>query len=96
MAIVAVLLAACGPPSPPPSGLDGLRLIAGRFLEPGADPRAIALSLRPEEAEYADVFRLDRLADARLHYAGYWQHATIIGPSPEQTEFTVHEPGHQH
>jgi hypothetical protein len=98
--LLAALLAACAAPAtsgggtstamsdyPPPP--DGLTMIAQRFLEPGADPVALAVELRPDEADYAEVFRLDRAADARKHYDGYWQAPHIIGPAPGQTEFTI-------
>jgi hypothetical protein len=99
-ALVAVLVAACAAPAtsgggastamsdyPPPP--DGISMIAQRFLEPGADPVALAVELRPDEADYAEVFRLDRVADARKHYDGFWQAPHILGPAPGQTEFTI-------
>ena len=64
-------------------------MIALRYLEPGADPVALAAELRPDEADYAEVFRLDRVADARKHYDGYWQEPHVLGPAPGQTEFTI-------
>ena len=79
--ILGVLLAACGasadhdgatapalPDYPPPP--DGIKMIAQRYLEPGADPVAIAVALWPYEADYAELFRPDRVTDARLHYGG--------------------------
>jgi hypothetical protein len=98
--LVAVLVAACGAPAAPDDGAstaladyppppDGIAMIAARFLEPGSDPVALAVELRPDEADYAEVFRLDRVADARKHYDGFWQAPHVLGPAPGQTEFTV-------
>jgi hypothetical protein len=98
--LFAVLVAACAAPAasdggtataladyPPPP--DGITMIAQRLLEPGADPVALVVELRPDEADYAEVFRLDRMADARKHYDGFWQAPHVIGPAPGQTEFTI-------
>jgi len=96
--LFAVLVAACGTPAasdggtsmadyPPPP--EGITMIAQRFVEPGADPVALAVELRPDEADYAEVFRLDRVADARKHYDGFWQAPHVLGPAPGQTEFTI-------
>src|SRR5688500_12504929 len=71
--LLAVLLPACaapavtdgeaaGAPSNYPGPPDGINMIALRYLEPGADPVALAVELRPDEADYAEVFRLDRVA----------------------------------
>ncbi|QJY47688.1 hypothetical protein [Pseudonocardia broussonetiae] len=85
---LALTAAACSTPAAP-TGEDGLRRIAQRFLEPGADPVAIALDLRPADAEYAAVFRSEHLVDALRHYAGYWEHPGVPGPAPGQTEATT-------
>lgn len=85
---LALALTACGAPAAP-AGEDGLRRIAQRFLEPGADPVAIALDLRPADADYTAVFRSERLVDALRHYAGYWEHPAVPGPAPGQTEATT-------
>ena len=98
--VLAVLLLACAPPAAsdagrftapsdyPPSP-DGINMIALRFLEPGADHIALAVGLRPEDADYAEVFRLDRVADARRHYDGYWRKPSIVGPVSDQTGVTI-------
>lgn len=86
--IVLVLVTACGG-SDPPDASTGLTGIAEAFLAPGADVAALYTALRPTEADYAEVFRLDTAADARTHYAGYWQHARPVGPAPGQTEYRV-------
>jgi hypothetical protein len=98
--ILALLLAACASPAAPenpaftalsayPPPPEGINMIAQRFVEPGADPVGLAVELRPDEADYAEVFRLDRVADARKHFDGYWQSPYVLGAAPGQTEFTT-------
>ncbi|MBW0113522.1 hypothetical protein I4I84_32965, partial [Pseudonocardia sp. KRD-182] len=89
LALALALTAGCGAPASAPAGEDGLRRIAQRFLEPGADPVAIALDLRPADADYTAVFRPERLVDALRHYAGFWEHPAVPGPAPGQTEATT-------
>lgn len=98
--ILALLLAACAAPVAPedsrstalaqyPPPPEGISMIAQRFVEPGADPVALVVDLRPDAADYAEVFRLDRVADARKHYDGFWQAPHVLGAAPGQTEFTI-------
>jgi hypothetical protein len=98
--VLAILLSACAEPAAPnaegpaapsdyPPSPDGIHMIALRFLEPGADHVALAVGLRPEDADYGEVFRPDRLADARTHYDGYWRKPHIVGPASDQTGVTI-------
>lgn len=97
-ALVLVLTSACGSSDSDtsaaglagyPASPDGLRMIAEEFLKPGADVTALFVSLKPDEYDYPEIFRLDTVEEARKHYAGYWESPDVVGPATGQTEIRI-------
>jgi hypothetical protein len=98
VALVTVLfaLAGCamgsrGGDAGPPGTDEGLAQLANEFIGDRDDFGPLLARLRPDTADYADVFTADILVDAIRHYDGYWQAPSVFPPTERQTEYRLTE-----
>ncbi len=67
---------------------DEARALLGKFLDPGADRRALTAALRPTQAELAMIFK-SALLPAVTAYVDSIYDGAAIGPNQGQTELLV-------
>lgn len=75
-----------------PAKLQEAYAILQRFMEPGADRKALTQAFRPRRADYAAIFNQPFADKAYRMHASHWQSGAVeISMKPDQTELVIYQ-----